>query len=44
MKFNRTPLKNFTVKICGPLGYYAAYGGNSLPSFQDKISAASSRV
>lgn len=44
MKFNGTPLKNYRGKMCAPLGYYAAYGGNSLPNFRDKTSAASSRV
>ena len=29
---------------CAPLGYYAAYSGNSLPTFRDNLSAPSSRV
>jgi hypothetical protein len=31
-------------EICGLLGYYAAYGGNSLLMCQDKLSIQSSRV
>ena len=31
-------------KICALLGYYAAYSGNSLPTFRDNLSDTSSRV
>jgi len=31
-------------EICALLGYYAAHGGNSLPTFQDNLSAPSTRV
>ena len=31
-------------ETCAPLGYYAAYGGNSLPTFRDNLSVSSSRV
>jgi len=30
--------------ICTILGYYAAYSGNSLPTFRDNLSVPSSRV
>ena len=30
-------------EICPRLGYYAAYSGNSYPTFQDNLSALSSR-
>jgi hypothetical protein len=30
--------------ICALLGYYAAYSGNSVPTFRDNLSVASSRV
>jgi len=32
------------VEICDVLGYYAVYGGNSLPKFWDNVSFPSSRV
>jgi hypothetical protein len=32
------------VEICGLLGYYAASGGNTLPTFRDNVSVPSSRV
>jgi len=31
-------------EICALLGYYAAYSGNSLPTFRDNLSVSSSRV
>jgi hypothetical protein len=31
-------------EMCALLGYYAAYGGNTLPTFQDNLSVPSSRV
>jgi len=31
-------------KICAILGYYAALGGNSVPTFQDNLSVPYSRV
>jgi len=31
-------------KICAVVGYYAAYSGNSLPTFRDNLSVPSSRV
>jgi hypothetical protein len=31
-------------EICAPLGYYAAYSGNSLPTYHDNIPVPSSRV
>jgi len=31
-------------KICALLGYYAAYSGNSLPTFQDNLLVPSSKV
>ena len=30
--------------VCALLGYYAAYSGNSLPTFRDNLSATFSRV
>jgi hypothetical protein len=30
-------------KICALLGYYAAYSGNYIPTFRDKLSLPSSR-
>jgi len=31
-------------EACAPLGYYTAYGGNSLLKFRDNLSVPSSRV
>jgi hypothetical protein len=31
-------------EICASLGYCAAYGGNSLPTFRDNLTVPSSRV
>jgi hypothetical protein len=31
-------------EICALLGYYAARGGNSSPTFRDNLSVSSSRV
>ena len=33
-----------SIEICALLGYYAAYGGNPLPTFRDKLLVPFSRV
>jgi hypothetical protein len=37
-------MKTLVTEICAPLGYYTAYGGNSLPTFLDNLSVLSSEV
>jgi hypothetical protein len=32
------------IEVCALLGYYAACGGNSLPTFRDNLSVSSSRA
>jgi len=34
----------YEYEICATLGYYAAYCGNSLPTFRNNLSVPSSRV
>jgi len=34
----------YQLKIWTPLGYYAVYSGNSLPTFRDKQSVPSTRI
>jgi len=35
---NGTAEQGAAYEICALLGYYAAYGGNSLPTFRDNLS------
>jgi len=37
-------LRRVVDAICGLLGFYAAWSGNSLPTFRDDLSVPSSRV
>jgi len=36
-KLRKAGCRSHVHEICHPLGYYAVYSGNSLPTFRDKL-------